>query len=426
MSVEEPEILPPEQPTLYCSECGSDVFPTAIRCASCGKDLREPEAMLATNPFARVKSKKRERSWIEAAEICVILFVAIYSVLNIGLSAGLIPAWVSGPFFGSPMVVYLIGLSILLWLFITDNRSYSTIWGLMRVFGARNPKTFQPTQDKKSPHMPSFLPAKPDRMTENGKGRSLTIEESLITEQMKVQQWTAQQFERQVLDGKPKVAVFDCDGTLWGGDAGNGFMVWSIEQGLVSREATDWINTRYRNYLAGQVSEVEICGEMVRMYAGLHDDALRSAAARYVREFVQPRIFAEMADLLAKLNQAGVQLWAVSSTNKWVVAEGVRAFNIPEERVVAAEVRIANGLITSELVGVPTGEGKAEALQRIGLVRPDAVFGNSIHDLAMLELARRAYPVNPSPSLITAAARHGWGCFRPAAAEDAEAAVAGE
>ena len=248
----------------------------------------------------------------------------------------------------------------------------------------------------------------------------------MIGEKIVAQQWTAQEFERQVLDGKPTVAVFDCDGTLWGGDSGNGFMVWSLAEGLVSRETTDWIHTRNRGYLAGQVSEVEICGEMVQMYAGLRDTELRTAAARYVREFVLPRIYAEMAQLVDRLNQVGVELWAVSSTNKWVVAEGVRGFGIAEERVLAAEVRVADGLITSELVDVPTGAGKAVALKRVGLARPDAVFGNSVHDLAMLELARRAYPVNPSPSLIVAAAKNGWGFFRPAAAEGIQAGVHGE
>ena len=129
---------------------------------------------------------------------------------------------------------------------------------------------------------------------------------------------------------------------------------------------------------------------------------------------------------MAALSQAGVELWAVSSTNKWVVAEGVRDFGIPEERMLAAEVRVADGLITSELVDVPTDEGKAVALKRVGFTRPDAVFGNSIHDLAMLEMARNAFPVNPSPALIEAAAKNGWGYFRPEAAEGAEAAVAGE
>jgi phosphoserine phosphatase len=121
-----------------------------------------------------------------------------------------------------------------------------------------------------------------------------------------------------------------------------------------------------------------------------------------------------------------VELWAVSSTNKWVVSEGVRPFGIPEERVLAAEVKVAAGLITSELLDVPTDAGKAAALKRVGLARPDSVFGNSIHDLAMLEIAAHAFPVNPSPALLEAAARHGWGYFRPAAADGIHAGVDGE
>src|SRR5208337_4609424 len=114
-----------------------------------------------------------------------------------------------------------------------------------------------------------------------------------------------------------------CDGTLWGGDAGYGFMAWSLEKGLVSRSTSDWVDTRYRDYLAGKGSELDMCGEMVQIYAGLREQELRAAAARYVRKFVRPRIFAEMAALVAALRQAGVEIWAVSSTNKWVVTEGV-------------------------------------------------------------------------------------------------------
>jgi len=248
----------------------------------------------------------------------------------------------------------------------------------------------------------------------------------LSSTQIEVPRWTAQEFKQQVFKGKPKVAVFDCDGTMWSGDSGYGFMVWSLEQGLVSRSTSDWIDTRYRAYLAGSVSEAQICGEMVQIYAGLREQEVRAAAAQYFGEFVRDRVFAEMASLVAYLHHAGVELWAVSSTNKWVVAEGVREFNIPEERVLAAEVALKGGIITSELVDVPTDEAKAAALVRVGLSRPDAVFGNSIHDLAMLEIAAHAFPVNPSPALLEAAARKGWRYFRPAAAEGVEAGVAGE
>jgi phosphoserine phosphatase len=106
-----------------------------------------------------------------------------------------------------------------------------------------------------------------------------------------------------------------------------------------------------------------------------------------------------------------------------VIAEGVRDLGIPEERILAAEVRVTDGLITSEILDVPTDEGKATALARAGLPHPDAVFGNSVHDLAMLEAARNAFPVNPSLELIEAAAKNGWGYFLP---EAAEAALAGK
>jgi len=249
---------------------------------------------------------------------------------------------------------------------------------------------------------------------------------SLTTTAIEISRWTPAELECLVLELDPKVAVFDCDGTIWGGDAGYGFMVWSIEQGLVSRSASDWIDTRHRAYMAGAVSELEICGEMTQLYAGLREQELRTAAGEFVRKHVQDKVFTEIVQLLGTLRERGVTLWAVSSTNKWVISEGVRQFGIPEERVLAAEVRVESGMVTADLVDVPTDEGKAASLRRVGLSRPDAVFGNSIHDLAMLEIARKAFPVNPSPALLQAAAQRGWGYFVPQAADGVTSAVAGE
>ncbi len=244
--------------------------------------------------------------------------------------------------------------------------------------------------------------------------------------QIQLSRWSAEDFARRVADSKPRIAVFDCDGTLWGGDSGHGFMVWSMDQGLVSRSTSDYIDTRYRAYLAGQITEAQICGEMVQMYAGLREQELQSAAARYVEEFVRPRIFAELASLVESLLQSGVELWAVSSTNKWVVNQGVGPMGIPAHRVLAAEVAVRDGIITGNLIDVPTDEAKAAALARVGLTRPDAVFGNSIHDLAMLEIAANPFPVNPSPALLEAATARGWGYFGPRAAEGVAATVGGE
>jgi phosphoserine phosphatase len=222
-----------------------------------------------------------------------------------------------------------------------------------------------------------------------------------------------EEFRRNALSPPPRVAVFDCDGTLWDGDAGLGFMTWSMEAGLLSRDASDWLDARHRLYRQGKVSEVEICGEMVQVYAGLREEELRRASARYFAAHVEAQIFPEMRTLVADLRIAGAEIYAVSSTNSWVIEEGVRRFGIGPEHVMAASVRVHDGLITSDLIETPTDEGKAEALRRAGIAHPDVVFGNSIHDAAMLAIAARPFPVNPTPALAEIAAQHGWSVFYP-------------
>jgi phosphoserine phosphatase len=220
-------------------------------------------------------------------------------------------------------------------------------------------------------------------------------------------------FVHSVLSREPAIAVFDCDGTLWNGDSGYDFMVWSIEEGIVSRNASDWIDSRYRLYLAGKVSELAMCGEMVQIYDGLREVEVRKAAAAFFQSRFLDKIFPEMQSLVASLTERGTQIWVVSSTNHWVIEEGIRGFNIPASRVISARAQVVGGIITSKLLDVPTDEGKAESLVKAGIPAPDAVFGNSIHDAAMLQIARQAFPVNPTPALLQVARESGWPVYYP-------------
>ena len=125
-------------------------------------------------------------------------------------------------------------------------------------------------------------------------------------------------------------------------------------------------------------------------------------------------IFPELQRLVASLQRSGVEIWAVSSTNDWVIEEGVRRFDIPSTHVLAARVDSLDGIVGHRILDVPTDEGKVAALARAGITRPDAVFGNSVHDAAMLSIARRAFPVNPTPALATYSAAQGWPVYFPA------------
>ncbi len=190
-------------------------------------------------------------------------------------------------------------------------------------------------------------------------------------------------------------------------------MNWSMEQGLLSRDLSEWLDDRHRSYRHGEVSELIICGEMVQVYRSLRAEEMRAAAASFFREHVEQNIFPEMLALVTELQKRGTEIWAVSSTNEWVIEEGVKRFNIPADHVLAAAVHIHDGIVSGEIRDVPTDEGKVASLKRMGITAPEAVFGNSIHDAAMLSIAKKAFPVNPSDALVEESLKRKWPVYFP-------------
>jgi phosphoserine phosphatase len=115
-----------------------------------------------------------------------------------------------------------------------------------------------------------------------------------------------------------------------------------------------------------------------------------------------------------QLQQAGCVVWAVSSTNEWVIRAAMPHFGIPEERVLGAAVRVVDGVITDQLLRVPSGEGKPRALEQALRRAPDAAFGNSMWDAAMLGVARHPFVINPTAELEKIAGQRRWPVYRPA------------
>jgi phosphoserine phosphatase len=220
-------------------------------------------------------------------------------------------------------------------------------------------------------------------------------------------------FVQSVLDSKPRIAVFDCDGTLWSKNSGEDFFYWSMDHGMVSAEVAEWARGRYEDYRQGKVGEEVMCGEMTTMYAGLQVSDIESAAQTFFAEVIKPHYFLEMQRLTNALSQQGCELWAVSSTNEWVIREGIREFGIPSANILAAIAECTKGRVVNNLLRMPSGQGKAVAIREV-IQRPvDAVFGNSIHDAAMLRLAGKAYAVNPNPDLEIIARENGWTIYWP-------------
>jgi phosphoserine phosphatase len=224
---------------------------------------------------------------------------------------------------------------------------------------------------------------------------------------------TTDEFLEAVLRLQPQVAAFDCDGTLWSGDAGVGFFDWEIERGLVPAAVAAAMRARYAEYRAGRVSEDDMCGEMVTMHKGLSEAVVMEAATEFMTRDFSGQIFSEMQELVRRLQVSRCDIWAVSSSNEWVIRAGMKAFGIPDDRILAAKVEVENGVISSRLIRVPSGPGKTAALREVAKKKIDAAFGNSRWDLDMLAVAGHAFAVNPNPDLEAAARERGWMVYFP-------------
>ena len=224
---------------------------------------------------------------------------------------------------------------------------------------------------------------------------------------------TTRDFLESVLRLDPRVAAFDCDGTLWSGDAGETFFSWEIRNGVVPAEVGVVMRARYADYKAGKTSEEDMCGEMVTMHKGISDAAMMQAASEFMSRSFPGFIFPEMQELVARLQENGCEVWAVSSSNEWVIRAGVKQFGIPENRILAARAELEDGIVTDRLVRVPSGEGKPQALREVVGKEVDAAFGNSRWDTEMLAQARHPFVINPNPDLEATARERQWPIYFP-------------
>jgi len=211
-----------------------------------------------------------------------------------------------------------------------------------------------------------------------------------------------------------RVAAFDCDGTLWAGDAGERFFDWELREGsIVSGSLVRPLRERYAAYKRGEVEETTMCGEMVTTHRGISERKMMDAAVRFFVQFFVPQIFPEMRELVRRLQESGCEVWAVSSSNEWVIRAGMKHFGIAESRILAAKVELDDGIVTDRLIRVPSGPGKPQALREAVKKEIDAAFGNSRWDTEMLAMAKYSFAVNPNPDLESTARENGWRIYFP-------------
>ena len=233
------------------------------------------------------------------------------------------------------------------------------------------------------------------------------------------QQW------RNLRPGQRQIAAFDADGTLWAQDVAE--ILWQrlVEQNALreagsgplaravrslgqepSREAHQDYMRLLRLYRDGHCPEETMVRAMLQGLAGIREDDLYESAREAIRSVEKSMAIdsGRPADMIRQLREQGFRIVIVSASPRWAVEVAVDRLGIEPRDVVAGQVAVVDGVLTSSIIEpLPHGQGKIQALLRACGSVPHVSVGNTISDLALLEAASHLkLLVNPTDDLVAA------------------------
>jgi phosphoserine phosphatase len=213
--------------------------------------------------------------------------------------------------------------------------------------------------------------------------------------------------------GGAGLVAFDADGVLWRGDAGDGFLLWQMENHRLLPETEREARRVWESYRRREYGEAEMAVFCATSCAGLREEVVEADARAFFDRCFRGNIIAETQSWARRLQQAGVEVWVVSGSHRWIIAAGSEAAGLHPDRILTVCSVVREGLVTSQVLPPVTyGPGKAEAIRaRFGRA-PDIAFGNTLADRYMLEMAALPVAVDPDEALAALALERGWPILR--------------
>jgi HAD superfamily hydrolase (TIGR01490 family) len=215
---------------------------------------------------------------------------------------------------------------------------------------------------------------------------------------------------------KPRIALFDLDHTLLPIDSDYCWGEFTQQIGWTDPVEFKRRNDAfYQHYIAGTLDVHDYVRFAVEALRTRGPAAYQEAHARFMREWIAPRLRPQALELVRGHQQRGDAVAIVTATNELVTRPIAAAFGVPELIAVELE-RDAGGWITGEIAGVPSmREGKvvrvAQWLRARGLDWLDVettFYSDSLNDLPLLEQVEHPVATNPDPRLRTIALERGW------------------
>jgi len=182
------------------------------------------------------------------------------------------------------------------------------------------------------------------------------------------------------------LAVFDADGTLWADDLGETHLHVLADDGLVAPgQGYTSLLDEYLARCATDVDDAYAWGAQI--LAGLRESRVAESAVEAWRRH-RPRLLAPLEAIVRALHRAGVEVVVVSASNRWVIEAAVKELGVGPDKIIAVDLERDGPELTGTVVQpMPNGKGKVDAIDVHLGRRPTLAFGNSVHDVPMLQSA---------------------------------------
>ena len=213
-----------------------------------------------------------------------------------------------------------------------------------------------------------------------------------------------------------RLALFDLDNTLLGGDSDFEWAQFLIGQGVLDREVHEARNLEfYEQYKAGTLDIHAFLDFQLKPLSRHPRAQLDAWHAQFMRQRIHPIILPKARELVARHAAEDDLMVIITATNSFVTWPIAKEFGVSE--LIATEPEQVNGEFTGNVAGTPSfREGKVTRLdawlQARGLswqaIEASTFYSDSLNDLPLLQRVTRPVAVDPDPTLRAHAESHGW------------------
>ena len=211
-----------------------------------------------------------------------------------------------------------------------------------------------------------------------------------------------------------KLAIFDLDNTLIGGDSDH---LWG--EFLISREVVDATSFReqndqyYRDYQNG-ILDIHAYQEFVLAPITVYSlQELEQMHRQFMTQRIEPILLPRAFELIDQHRQSQDILMIITATNRFVTEPIAKRLGI--DNLLATEPEIINGRYSGKITGSPCyQQGKVERLKQwlqpqSTLSLQDSYFySDSINDVPLLTIVDNPVAVDPDKNLRETALKNNW------------------